>query len=110
MLTLCAADGTAPARMPLGLPGPPAILMHATPPIASCPAAVAGWCPLGLVPSRPLHSTPSAYSFFLFPVPQPAEAAQPPNHTPKVLETMRQSRMWRAMTAAVNHDIHAVGG
>jgi sodium-dependent phosphate transporter len=40
---------------------------------------------------------------------QAAEGGQPPAHaTPKVLETMRRSRMWRSMTAAVNHDIHAV--
>lgn len=37
------------------------------------------------------------------------QAAEPPKRaTPKVLETMRRSRMWRLVTTGVNYDIHKV--
>ena len=67
--------------------------------VATCRA------PPGMPTSLNLPCPPSATHQL-----QAADAAQPPvRATPKVLERMRRTRMWRAMTAAVNHDIHAVG-
>ena len=42
---------------------------------------VAGWCPLGLIPSRPPQSTPMAYSFFLSSS-SPACSLECPDHWP----------------------------